>query len=189
MAFKFNDDSRKQFDWLLKRYPSKQAVLLPGFRLVEEQQGFVDEDAQNYLAAQLDLPPAFVYGVFTFYSHYRRPGEGKYIVMVCATLPCALMGAQWVADCFKEELKLGMGETSSDKKFTLKKVECLGSCDTAPVVQINDDFYEKLTPQKIKEIVAALKEDKPPPHISNGPTLEGGRCSYRPMIEAYPEGA
>jgi NADH-quinone oxidoreductase subunit E len=188
MAFAFNDDSRRQFEWLLKRYPTKQAVLLPGFRLVEEQQGFIDTPAMEYLAAQLDLAPSFVYGVFTFYSHYRRPGEGKYIVMVCATLPCALMGAQWVADRFKEELKLGIGETSHDQKFTLKKVECLGSCVTAPVVQINDDFFENLTPQKIKEIVAALKEDKVPPHISNGPTIDGGRCSYRPMIEACPEG-
>ena len=188
MAFAFNDDSKKQFDWLLKRYPTKQAVLLPGFRLVEEQQGFIDHVAMDYLAEQLDLPPAFVYGVFTFYSHYRRPGEGKYIVMVCATLPCALMGAQMVADCFKEELRLGMGETSNDGKFTLKKVECLGSCVTAPVVQINDDFYEDLTPLKIKEIVAALNAGKVPPHMSNGPSLEGGRCSYRPMIEAFPEG-
>ena len=75
------------------------------------------------------------------------------------------------------------------KKFTLKKVECLGSCNTAPVVQINDDYFENLTPQKIKEIVAALRQDRVPPHMSNGPSLEGGRCSYRPMVEAYSEGA
>src|SRR5438034_622672 len=137
MAFSFNDDSRKQFDWLLKRYPTKQAALLPGLRLVEEQQGFVDTAALDYLAEQLDLSPAFVAGVFTFYSHYRRPGDGKYVVMVCATLPCALRGAQMVADAFKEELKLGLGETSRDGLFTLKKVECLGSCTTAPVCQIN----------------------------------------------------
>src|SRR5258708_19797765 len=150
MAFAFNEDSRKQFTWLLKRYPSKQAVLLPAFRLVEEQQGFVDTPSMDYVSKELGLPPAFVYGVFTFYSHYRRRGDGKYVVMVCATLPCALMGAQMVADTFKEELKLGMGETSKDGKFTLKKVECLGSCNTAPVVQVNDDYFENLTPQKIK---------------------------------------
>jgi hypothetical protein len=98
------------------------------------------------------------------------------------------MGAQGVADTFKEELKLGMGETSKDGKFTLKKVECLGSCVTAPVVQINDDYFENLTTAKIKEIVAALRDDKTPPHMSNGPSLEGGRCSYRPMVEAFPEG-
>ena len=188
MAFAFNEDSRKQFTWLLKRYPAKQAVLLPAFRLVEEQQGYVNTEAMDYVALELDLPPAFVYGVFTFYSHYRRPGDGKYVVMVCATLPCALSGAQWVADCFKEELKLGVGETSKDGLFSLKKVECIGSCTTAPVCQINDDYFEKLTPQKIKEIVAALRENKVPPHISNGPSLEGGRCSYRPMVEAFAEG-
>ena len=188
MAFAFNDDSEKQFQWLLKRYPEKRAALLPALRLAEEQQGFVDNPSMDYIATRLELAPAYVYGVFTFYSHYRRPGDGRYVVMVCATLPCGLMGAQGVADCFKEELKLGIGETSSDKKFTLRKVECLGSCTTAPVVQINDDFFELLTPQKIKEIVAALREDKIPPHLSNGPSLEGGRCSYRPMVEAFPEG-
>ena len=188
MAFQFNEDSEKQFQWLLKRYPEKRAALLPSFRLAEEQQGYVDQAAMDYISERLALSPAYVYGVFTFYSHYRRPEDGKYVVMVCATLPCGLMGAQSVADCFKEELKLGMGETSSDKKFTLRKVECLGSCTTAPVAQVNDDYFELLTPQKIKEIVAALKEDKVPPHISNGPSLEGGRCSYRPMVEAFPEG-
>ena len=184
MAFAFNDDSEKQFKWLLTRYPEKRAALLPSFRLAEEQQGFVDKDAMEYIAKRLELAPAYVFGVFTFYSHYRKPTDGKYIVQVCATLPCALMGAQNVADAFKNELKLGMGETSADKKFTLKKVECLGSCCSAPVVQINDDFFENLTTQKITEICDALKADKTPPHISNGPTLEGGRCSYRPMVEA-----
>lgn len=188
MPFAFNEDSEKQFQWLLKRYPEKRAALLPSFRLAEEQQGYVDQDSMEYIAKRLELAPAYVNGVFTFYSHYRRPGDGKYVVMVCATLPCGLMGAQQVADVFKDELKLGMGETSADKKFSLRKVECLGSCTTAPVAQINDDYFENLTPQKIKEIVAALKADKVPPHISNGPSLEGGRCSYRPMVEAFPEG-
>jgi NADH-quinone oxidoreductase E subunit len=188
MPFTFNDDFRKQFDWLLTRYPSKQSVLLPALRLVEEQQGFVDLDALDYVARELSLPPAFVYGVFTFYTHYRRPGDGQYVVMVCATLPCALRGAQMVADSFSEELGIHPGETTPDKMFTLKKVECLGSCVTAPVCQINDDYFENLTPAKIQEIVAALREDKVPPHLSNGPTLDGGRCGYRPMMEAYPEG-
>ena len=187
MAFSFNEDSRKQFQWLLTRYPSKQSVLLPAFRLVEEQQGFIDDEAIEYVARALELVPAYVRGVFTFYSHYRRPNDGKYVVMVCATLPCALRGAQMAADCFAQELGIKMGETTPDKKFTLRKVECLGSCASAPVAQINDDYFEWLTPQKITEIVAALKEDKAPPHLSNGPALEGGRCSYRPMIEATGE--
>lgn len=188
MAFAFNEGARKQFDWLLKRYPTKQAVLLPALRLVETQLGFVNQEAMDYVAGELELPPSFVYGVFTFYSHYRREGEGKYIVMVCATLPCALRGACNIADVFKEELKLGMGETDAEKKFTLKKVECLGSCTTAPVAQINDDYFENLTPEKVKEIVQALRKDQTPPHLSNGPSLEGGCKQWAPLVEAYPEG-
>lgn len=188
MAFAFNEKARKQFDWLLKRYPTKQAVLLSALRLVEVHQGFVDTESMDYVAKELDLPPSFVYGVFTFYSHYRRPEDGKYVVMVCQTLPCALRGAHNMVQCFKEELKLGIGETDKDKLFTLKKVECLGSCTTAPVAQINDDYFENLTPQKVKEIVAALREGKTPPHLSNGPTLEGGCKQWSPLVEAYPAG-
>jgi NADH-quinone oxidoreductase subunit E len=184
MAFAFNDDFRTQFEWLLTRYPEKRAALLPAMRLVEEQQGFVNNEALDYLASQLELPPAYVWGVFTFYSHYRRPGDGKYVVMVCGTLPCALRGAQMVADTFKQELGIGVGETTADTLFTLRKVECLGSCTTAPVCQINDDYFEHLTAERIKDIVADLKAGKTPRHISNGPTLDGGKCSYRPMVEA-----
>lgn len=188
MSFAFNDDSRRQFEWLLKRYPTKQACLLPGFRLVEAQQGFVNAQAMDYLARELGLAPAFVYGVFTFYSHYRRPGDGKFIVQVCQTLPCALRGAGGIVEAFKENLKLGVGETDQEGLFTLRKVECLGSCTTAPVAQINDDYFENLTPEKVREIVQALRAGQTPPHLSNGPSLEGGCKGVRPLVEACPEG-
>ncbi|MBE7462970.1 MAG: NAD(P)H-dependent oxidoreductase subunit E [Planctomycetes bacterium] len=188
MAFQFNDEYRKQFDWLVTRYPTKQAVLLPALRLVEAQLGHVSQESMEYVAQQLDLAPAFVNGVFTFYSHYRREGEGKYIVQVCQTLPCALRGACTIGDAFGEHLKLGMGETDKDKKFTLKKVECLGSCASAPVVQINEDYFENLTPEKVRDIVLALQNDQKPPHLSNGPSLEGGQRHWMPIVEAYPEG-
>jgi len=185
MAFAFNEVSEKQFTWLLTRYPSKQAVLLPGLRLIEAQLGEVSPEAIDYLAGRLGLAPAFAHGVFTFYGHYRRPGEGKYIVQVCHTLPCALRGACNILNHFKEELKLGVGETSSDKMFSLKKVECLGACSLAPVAQINDDYYENLDAQKVKEIVADLREGKSPArHLSAGPTLEGGCKGYTPLVDA-----
>jgi (2Fe-2S) ferredoxin len=93
-----------------------------------------------------------------------------------------------VADAFKEELKIGVGETTADKLFTLRKVECLGSCTTAPVCQINDDYFENLTRDKIREIVEDLKAARVPRHISNGPTLDGGKCGYKAMVEACPQG-
>jgi len=187
MPFAFNDDSERQFQWLLTRYPTKQACLLPGFRLVEAQQGFVDDAAKDYLAERLGLTPAFVHGVFTFYTHYRRPGDGKHVIQVCRTLPCALRGAARILEAFKQELGIGVGQTTPDGLFSLKLVECLGSCATAPVAQINDDYFEDLTPEKVKEIVAALREGRTPPHLANGPTLEGGCRGVAPLMETCPE--
>ena len=188
MGFEFNEEYERQFQWLLKRYPNTQACLLPTLRLVEAQVGNIDDEAKAYVAKRLDLPPSHVHGVFTFYTHYRRVGDGKYVVMVCMTLPCALRGAAAILDAFEKEIGIQCGETSSDELFSLRKVECLGSCSTAPVAQINDDYFEELTPEKVGEIVAALKEGKTPPHISNGPTLEGGCQCFKPLVEACPEG-
>ncbi|MCZ7644305.1 MAG: NAD(P)H-dependent oxidoreductase subunit E [Planctomycetota bacterium] len=188
MAFQFNDEMKKQFEWLKQRYPTRQAVLLPALRLVEAQQGFVDEPSMEYVARELDLAPAFVNGVFTFYSHYRRKSDGEHVVWVCHTLPCALRGACKILEAFQEHLKLGVGETSADGKFTLKKAECLGSCTTHPVAQINEDYFENLTPEKVRDIVLALKNGEKPPHLSNGPSLEGGMKHWGPLADAYPEG-
>jgi NADH-quinone oxidoreductase E subunit len=188
MPFAFNEDSERQFLWLLKRYPTKQACLLPAFRLVEAQQGCVDDAAKEYLATRLDLAPAFVHGVFTFYTHYRRAGDGKFIVQICRTLPCALRGSARILEAFKQELGIAVGQTTPDGLFSLRTVECLGSCASAPIAQINDDYFEQLTPEKVKEIVAALREGHTPPHLSNGPTLEGGCRGLAPLVEASPEG-
>lgn len=187
MAFEFDKTSRRRFEWLLSRYPTKRAVLLPALRLVEEQTGVIDDEAISYVARELELPASLVRGVYTFYTHYRRPGDGKYVVMVCRTLPCALRGAALVCEWVREELGLQPGETTSDGKFTFRKVECLGSCTTAPVMQINDDYFEAVTREKVREIFAALKKDEVPPHISNGPTLDGGRKNWEPLIEATTE--
>lgn len=188
MAFSFNEENERQFQWLTKRYPTKQACLLPSLRLVEAQVGNIDDEAKDYVAKRLDLPPSHVHGVFTFYSHYRRSGDGKFIVMVCMTLPCALRGAGTILAAFEEYIGIRCGETSADGLFSLRKVECLGSCSTAPVAQINDDYFENLTPEKVRDIVLALKHGQTPPHLSNGPTLDGGCHCFKPMVEACPEG-
>jgi NADH-quinone oxidoreductase E subunit len=189
MAFAFTDEYERQFQWLLTRYPTKQACLLPALRLVEAQQGFIDDEAKDYVAGRLELSPAFVHGVFTFYSHYRRASDGKYVVMVCMTLPCALRGAGAILAAFEEHIGIKCGQTGSDGLFTLRKVECLGACFTAPVAQINDDYFENLTPEKVRDIVLALKRGMAPPHLSNGPTLNGGCQCLKPLVEACPGGS
>lgn len=158
MSFEFTADNRRKFDELLTRYPKKQAALLPALRLAEEQANEVSFDAMAYIAGLLDLSPAKVLGVFTFYTHYRRPGTGKHLIQVCATLPCALRGAEAVFDRFSEVLGVKKDETTKDGLFTLKKVECLASCGTAVCAQINDDYWENITPEKVPGIVDELRK-------------------------------
>lgn len=188
MPFAFNEDSERQFQWLLTRYPTRRACLLPAFRLVEAQQGAVDQAARGYVAARLGLPPAVAHGVYSFYTHFRRPGDGQYVIQVCRTLPCALRGALAMRAAFEELLGIRPGQTTPDGRFTLREVECLGSCATAPVAQINDDYFENLTPEKVRDIVLALQQGQNPPHLSNGPSLQGGSRGLKPLVDASSNG-
>lgn len=150
-------EARKRIDWLLTRYPVKEAALLPVLRVAEEEFGAIDHGAILCVAKELGVSPGHVLGVFTFYTHYRRPGDGKYVVQVCSTLSCALRGAREVVAHLEKRFGVTPGKTTPDRKFTLKKVECLASCDTAPVVQVNDDYHESLTLEKLDRILDALE--------------------------------
>ena len=159
MAFEFTRTSTTKINKLLKRYPTKQAALLPVLRVVEEQEDAISEDAMKVVAERLEVSPAFVYGVFTFYTHFRRPETGSYHVQLCSTLPCALVGCRQIEQVVRDELGIGPGETTEDGLFTFSKVECLGSCNTGPVAQINDEYHENLTPESIREVLKGLKEE------------------------------
>ena len=156
-AREFSPQAKAEIERLLVRYPVKQAVLLPVLRIAEREFGRIDEASVACVARELGLSPGHVHGVLTFYTHYRRPGDGKYVVQVCSTLSCALRGAREVVRHLEDRLGIQPGQTTPDGKFTLKKVECLGSCGTAPVVQINDDYHEDLTPQKLDKILDSLE--------------------------------
>ena len=152
----FSPEAKKEIEWLYSRYPERQAALLPVLRVAEREFGGIGPDAIRCVAKEMGLSPGFIYGVFTFYTHFRREGEGKYIVQVCSTLPCALRGCRDVVRHLSERFGVRPGETTEDGRFTLKKVECLASCDTAPVVQINDDYHENLTLERLDEILDGL---------------------------------
>lgn len=153
----FSPESKKRIEWLFTRYAVKGAALLPVLRLAEEEFGVIDNAAVACVAKVMGLSPSNVYGVLTFYTHYRREGDGKYVVQVCSTLCCALRGCRDIVHHLEERLGLKPGETTPDGKFTLKKVECLASCDTAPVVQINADYHESLTTEKLDAILDGLQ--------------------------------
>lgn len=142
---------------LLKRYPTKRACLLPAFRLAETDFGCVDWGAMRLIAELLDLTPAFVWSVFSFYTHYRRPTDGTYVIEVCRTLPCALRGADAFAAYASKKLGIRPGETTRDGKFTLKDAECQAACDRAPVCQVNALYHELMTPEKFDALLESLR--------------------------------
>ena len=152
----FSPEARKRIDWLYTRYALKEAALLPVLRVAEEEFGAIDGPAILCVAKEMGLSPGHVLGVFTFYTHYRRAGDGKYVLQVCSTISCALRGARDIVHHIEGRCRIGPGQTTPDGRFTLKKVECLASCDTAPVVQINDDYHEGLTTEKLDAILDSL---------------------------------
>jgi NADH-quinone oxidoreductase subunit E len=149
--------AQKDFEWLVSRYPMKRAALLPTLRLIEKEFGRVDPEGIDLAASLVGMSPAEVQGVVTFYTHYKRETDGKYVVWVCNTLPCALRGASAMTTAIEKKLGCRAGETTKDGRFTLKKAECLASCDTAPCLQVDDDHYDNVTEDKLDAIFGKYK--------------------------------
>lgn len=148
---------QKDMKKILNSYPDKRSAIMPVLYLVQNEKGFISIQDQIQVAKLLSLPPMKVRGVVEFYTMLRGEKCGRHLIQVCHTLSCAIMGAHSVMDVIRKKLGIETGETTPDGKFTLIKVECLGSCGTAPVMQINDDYYENLTEAKILEILDSLE--------------------------------
>jgi NADH-quinone oxidoreductase E subunit len=149
--------ARDELDTLLPRYPSKMAVLLPALWIVQRQRGWVSDEAMAEVAQLLELTPAYVKGVVTFYTMYHQHPVGKYFIQVCTTTPCHVCGAEGVVDAFLQHTGCGeLGVTSADGRYTVIEVECLGACGFATPVMINEQFVESVTPARVPEILASL---------------------------------
>ncbi|MBE9504242.1 MAG: NADH-quinone oxidoreductase subunit NuoE [Proteobacteria bacterium] len=146
----------KKIEEVQKKYPTKRSAVLPSLFIAQEEQGWVTKEAMAEIAKVLAIPPTQVYESATFYTMYNKKPVGKYHVQVCANLSCSLLGAEHVINYISKKLNIKTGETSSDKKFTLSTVECLGSCDTAPMLQLNDEYHENLTEEKIDKLLDSL---------------------------------
>lgn len=152
----FTPAARQEFERLVARYPTRHAALLPTLRLIERESGAISDDGIRFAAGLLGLSPARVLGVVSFYTHYRRPGDGTYVIQVCATLPCALRGCSSLVDAVSKKLGVRPGQTTPDRRFTLKKAECLAACDLAPVMTINDAYHGPLTPEDVGRLLDRL---------------------------------
>ncbi|KAH8434120.1 complex I 24 kDa subunit family protein [Aspergillus melleus] len=162
IPFQFSEQNLRLADEILKRYPPqyKKAAVMPLLDLGQRQHGFTSISVMNEVARLLEMPPMRVYEVATFYTMYNREPVGKYFVQLCTTTPCQLggCGSDKIVKAITEHLGITPGHTTEDGLFTFVEVECLGACVNAPMVQINDDYYEDLTPESIKTLLTALKD-------------------------------
>jgi len=157
MALEFSPEALKEFEATVARYPKKEAAMLPVLYLAQREFGHLAPEAIEYVARLMDQTPARVQGVVSFYTMFNSKPIGRHHIQVCRTLPCALRGAEQVTELLKRKLGIECGQTTTDGRFTLSEVECLASCGTAPMMQVNDAYYENLTAEKIDQILNGLR--------------------------------
>jgi len=151
---------RAEIDHWIAKFPpeKKQSAVLPSLLLVQaHNEGWVSREYMDAVADYLQMPRIAVYEVASFYSMYELEPVGKYKLCVCTNVSCMLAGCDTIVKHLKKRLNIGFGETTSDGKFTLKEVECLGACANAPMLQLGDRYHENLTPEKIDELLEHCK--------------------------------
>lgn len=152
----FDKKMRAQIDGICGKYPTKQAALLPVLWLCQDRWGWISPGMTKAVAEALELSPAYIEGVTSFYTMYQRQPPGKYLIQVCSTLSCQLCGASPLIQQLKDKLGVDFGETTADGRFTLVDVQCLGACGEAPVIQVNNDYYTNLAPEKLDRLLDEL---------------------------------
>jgi NADH-quinone oxidoreductase subunit E len=157
--FAWTPENQAKFDENVTHYPPDQrkSAILYALYLVQQQQGYVSGQAMRFVAQQIGCTAAEVEDVVTYYTMFYRRPAGRYVLNVCRTLSCALIGAERVTEELSAALGIRPGETTADGMFTLVEVECLGACDRAPVVMVNDDWHERLAPDGVQTFLQDLR--------------------------------
>jgi NADH-quinone oxidoreductase subunit E len=156
VAFSLSADKEKVVDELIARYPTKMAACIPVLHLCQEERGWVSPDVIEFVAQRLDMSTSQVKGVVTFYTMYHQEEVAPNVIWVCRTLSCDLRGGKAIQEHLEKRLGCGVGETSRDGKVTLQKAECLAACGNAPMIQLNDEYHEHLTVEKLDRILDDL---------------------------------
>lgn len=160
IPFEFTSENLARAKEVVAKYPPqyKKAAVMPLLDLGQRQLGFCSISVMNYVAKLLEMPPMRVYEVATFYTMFNKSPMGKFHLQVCTTTPCQLCGSDGIMEAVQTHLGIKSGQTTKDKLFTLSEVECLGACVNAPMIGINDDYYEDLTPEGVVDILTKLKK-------------------------------
>ena len=154
----FSQAALDEIDALRPRYPTTEALLLPVLHIAQrEWGGWLPDEAIAAVAAELELPVARVYGVVTFYDLYHQKPVGRHRIRVCTNLSCQLRGSEEIMETLRQELGVEEGEITPDGRCSYVHFECLGSCDTAPMMMVDDDYQENLTPNRVRQILKGLK--------------------------------
>jgi NADH-quinone oxidoreductase subunit E len=157
-VFIFPPEAKAELDRLRKRYPTQEALLLPALHLAQRLAGgWLPDHVIAGVAAELELPPAKVYGVVTFYDLFHQRPVGRHRIRVCTNLSCQLRGSDEIMETLREELEVGEEEVTPDGRCSYTHFECLGSCDTAPMMMVDDTYHENLTPAQVREILEGLE--------------------------------
>jgi NADH-quinone oxidoreductase subunit E len=158
----FSEDRLRKVRDIIASYPEgkQKSALIPVLHMAQEDfGGWLSVESMDYVASLLQLEPIEVYEVATFYSMYNLKPVGKYLFEVCQTGPCMLNGSDQIIDYIKQKLNIGVGETTEDRMFTLKTVECLGACGYAPMMQLGKNFREHLTKEKVDQVIDECRKN------------------------------
>jgi len=153
-----SDKARKEIEAALKKYPNKRSAVMDALRIAQvDREGHLERSDMEDIASMLEMNAVEVNAAAAFYTMYNiQKPVGRYHIQVCRNISCSLMGAEHIIKYMERSLNIKTGETTPDNRFTLSTVECLGSCGTAPMMQVNDDYYENLNEQKVNEILNKL---------------------------------
>jgi NADH-quinone oxidoreductase subunit E len=149
-------ENLQKVEAIRRHYPESKAALLPALWIAQEQEGWISTGMMQYLADLLDIDAAHVLGVVTFYTMFQDKPHGKYHLEICTNVSCLLRGSDAIVDTVLRCTGAKPGQTSADGKFTVSEAECMGACGGAPMIAIGEEYYERLTPQKLEEILKTL---------------------------------
>jgi NADH-quinone oxidoreductase E subunit len=156
MSVAHSPETKEKFDRLIQQYPNPRAALLAALHLAQEEFGYISQPVEEYLADLLQLAPVAVKEVVSFYTLLHTTQPGNHVLRICRNLSCHLSGGEEIQAHIERRLGIRVGETSPDGKFTLLPSECLGACESAPMMQLDGAYYGPLTPEYIDEILASL---------------------------------
>ncbi len=157
MEIKFNEQDFIEIEKLKAKYPTEQSALMGVLWLAQQKFGWISPEVIAYVAEVLNLPPAHVDGVAKFYTMYFKKPMGKYHIQVCTNVSCMLRGGQQIWEHLQNKLNIGNMEATLDRKYSLEEVECMGACGGAPMIAINEDYYENMSIDKVDELINSLE--------------------------------